>query len=1326
MAERVAALTPQQRALFLRSREKQRATDEDSVIPARTGPGPWPACADQAALWYFQQVDAEAVPYNIGNGQRLLGPLEPPLLERAYADLVRRQEMLRAFYPVVDGVPHVAIADDLGGSITWVDLRGEPAAERERLAQQAAARLINQPFDLEKGPIVRFVVIRLADDVHLMVPVMHHSITDAVSYNIFFRELIALYGGHLRGNPAPLPPITRHYIDYALWRNQWLASAAFQEQSAWWEQELKGAPTRIGLPGDYPRPKVFNDRGSRTFFKLSGDVTQRLRARNRLAGTTSLMTLLAGTFALFYRWADMRDMLIAVPASHREHREMAHVIGYFLNYVPFRGRITPGMSFEALLEATKTTVLGGLKHKRVPFSAMVEALKPERDPSAMPLAQLGFVYVSAAGLNTEAAKLHQEGAPEFRVEGYYADREISPMDLQFIFMEGADEVDCFIEYAADIYKRETMEQLAASFECLFDRLLAAPGRALELHPLGKNIPEALARARFDDSPAALHEPFFARAGTTPTTTAVTDGTQSFSYGELAQQVEATARALRALGVRGETPVGVCLKPGVTAVVVLLAVLRAGGTYLPLDMPPQRRRRVLDDCRPLLVIVDDDAVDADWREVALYRIGALAASRQNAAQPELPTRLDPDQTAAILHTSGSTGRPKGVMVTHRGLAHRLAWWAAQCPATPGEPFALTAGANVNEYLMEVFDALHQGGTLHVAAASVRAEPIKLAAYLEKHGMRRIQMVPSVLRLLVAEPGITTRLASLTHLVVHGESLPVDVAAAVRRKLPHCTLVNNYGLTEATGACAAEVTQTGELPGRVPVGFGLGGLDLYLMDGAGNPLPAGAVGELYLGGPALSRGYAGDAAGTAARFVPNPFGNGGRLFRTGDLARFDSERGLTILGRADRQLKIRGNRIEPGEIEAVLRAQGGVVDAAVLLVGDDLAAAVQTAGSLDRETLRQSMLGALPEAMIPTRFHFVEALPRTASGKTDLGALGAIVSRETTAVGHKYVGPTTVSERLLARIWRAVLHHPAPGIDDDFYELGGHSLRAAEVMARLNRETGRALPLTLLLQTRTIRGMARALDGFDEWQAACAGSAPALLGEAGAAKLFAFPPLLGFAMIYRPLAERLPGFAFMGFDFVDQPDPPAFYADQIENEQPEGPLRLLGYSAGGNLAFAVTQTLEARGRQVAALILVDSMARTETPEDATVLHRRKAAFLADLHGQVREDPVMRVYADTPYLLGLMEKTPGAFHAYHYRGCDTGTVSAPIYYVRGEAEPERTHAREAWASAATVRYHQGRGRHEAMFQGEALEHNAALLRDLLTPSRQHEALALDAGTA
>lgn len=1315
LAERVAALTPQQRELLLRTRERQRGVQSESSLPARTGPGPWPACADQAALWYFQQVDADAVPYNIGNAQRVFGPINPPLLEQAYASLVQRQEMLRACYPVVDGVPYVAVAEQRDLPIIWVDLRNEPAATREHAAQQAAARLINRPFDLVKGPIMRFVVLRLAAEEHIMIPVMHHSITDAVSYNIFFRELIAYYWGLVRGRPAQLPPITRHYIDYGLWRNQWLQSEAFQSQLAWWQAALAGAPTIAEIPADYKRPKVFTYRGSRVFFTLDQRRTQALRALNRRAGTTSLMSLLAASYALFYRFAGLEDMLIAVPASHREHREMTHVIGYFLNYVPFRGRVHAGMTFNQLLAATKENVLGGLQHKRVPFSAIVEAVKPERDLRYMPLTQLGFVYVSAAGLNTEAAKLHDEAdAPPFRIEGYYADREISPMDMQLIFMEGSDEVTCFLEYASDIYKHETMEYLTRAFLHLFDQLLAAPTAAVDRLPLDKALHGARSLARLapdygDTAHENLSAPFWRQALTTPDTTAVMDGERSLTYAALAAQATAVARALSARGIGRETPVAVSMHNSAAAVAALFGVLAAGAAFVPIgpELPPQRRRAIADNVRPALVLVDGDSAGFDWGDLPICNAAALAPDESYVS----PQAAMSQQLAYILHTSGSTGRPKGVLGKHGSLVHRLRWLAARCPAAPGELFALTANPDINEWLMEIGQALFQGGTLVIAPQTVRKDPALLVGFLAEHRLRRIQMVPSLLRLLVQRPTLGAELADLQIMVVHGEALPVDVAAAARAALPACTLVNNYGLTEATGACAYVVDEVAALPGPVPIGQSLGGHDILLLDGAMNPVPPGAVGELYLAGPAVARGYFNAPAETAARFVPDPNGDGTRLFRTGDLARFDPQQGFIQLGRADNQLKVRGNRVEPGEIEAVLRRAPGVADAAVYALNGDLVAAVQGPETLDANDLREFLRPRLPEFMVPTLWVVVPALPRTHSNKIDQQRL-LDLARSRQPSTRQWVAPRTETERRLAAVWADVLGCAAPGIDDDFYELGGHSLRAAEIVARLHRDGGRAVPLALLLQTRNIRRLAEMVERLGDWHLSDSAGGPTLLGAVGTQNLFVLPPMLGFAMIYRPLAERLPGVSLYGFDFVDTSEPESVVADHIERQQPHGPLSLMGYSAGGNLAFETAQELERRGRTVKHVILLDSIYRQGPPPSENDLQARRAAFLADLQDQLREDPVMGEYADEPYLLALIQKTPGAFYHHHYRRCDRGTVKAPLVFLRcGEDDAARAGARAAWrAATGDFRELRGHGRHDGMLQGEALAANAALLLEVL----------------
>ncbi|CAM2068730.1 Amino acid adenylation domain-containing protein [Sulfidibacter corallicola] len=1323
LAERVAALTPQQRQLLLRAREKRLEAQADDTIPPRTGPGPWPACADQAALWFFQQIDAHAVPYNIGNGQRLFGPLDHAVLETAYRQLVRRQEMLRARYPIVDGVPHVDIADDPDPTIEWVDVRHVPPEHRERAAEKEAARLINRPFDLEQGPIVRFVIIRVAEEGHLFVPVMHHSITDAISYNIFFRELIAIYWGLKRNKPVSLPPLTRQYVDYGLWRNRWLESDVFREQLEWWHRTLAGAPTVADVPGDYPRPEVFSYRGNRVFFTLGRDTTQALRALNRRAGTTSLMTLLAASYALFYRYAGLADLLIAVPASHREHREMTHVIGYFLNYVPFRGRVTPGMSFTQLLAETRTTVLGGLKHKRVPFSSIVERVKPDRDPSRMPLAQLGFVYVSAAGLNTEAAKLHDE-APPFRIEGYYADREISPMDLQLIFMEGTDEVTCFLEYASDIYKPETMEYLTDTFRYLCQACLSEPDRPIDGFPLmgpiaAQLIPKSwnpmghptreVSRADVSTS-ETLHGRFEAQSARSADTVAVSCEGRAWSYDELDRHASAIAGRLLHRGITAETGVAVCIDPSPEGIAALLGVLKAGATYVPIaaDFPQPRRQAVLAESRAAMVLVTAGSRDLGWDGLPILIVDEIP---EDDTPQALPT-VDPRQAAYILHTSGSTGKPKAVMGTHLSLLHRLSWITAQLPPEIGEPHVLHAPMTVNESLTEIFQALHHGGTLIVAPEEIRKDPVQLISLLAAHRVRRTQMVPPLLRLLLARPELDRELAALRLLILQGEPLPADLAHTCRRLLPNCTPINNYGLTEATGSAGFPITETAAWIDTVPVGFSQGGVALHLLDGHLNPLPPGAVGELYLSGPALARGYAGRPGATAERFIPDPNGNGTRLFRTGDRARFDPAHGFTILGRVDRQIKIRGNRVEPEEVEATLRLLPAVEDAAVLAKRGELIGFVQSAAAISTESLRAHLLGYLPDFMVPTAFVCLTALPQTAGGKIDRRQLSE-TAVATQPISKTPVAPRGETEKLLVQTWAQVLGHPTVGIDDDFFELGGHSLKAAEIVARLHRDSGREVPLALLFQTRTIRRLAETLDRLGDWHLLRTGSGPALLHHTGRSKVFAFPPMLGFAMVYRPLAERLPDLSLYGFDFTNVPDPAERYADHIEAIQPTGPLKLMGYSAGGNLAFETAGVLEARGRTLECLVLIDSLYRKgPAPNEHDILERR-AAFLVDLERQLRSDPVMGPYAEEPYLQGLIRKTPGAFYLHHHRGRDQGQVAAPIDYIRsGEPDPGRDPARAAWAAATTgtFREHRGDGAHDGMLQGEALTATSALLAAIM----------------
>jgi amino acid adenylation domain-containing protein/non-ribosomal peptide synthase protein (TIGR01720 family) len=1028
--------------------------------------GPLPLSFAQQRLWFIEQLHPGQATYNIPAALRLRGPLDVAALERALTEMVRRHEVLRTTFRADAGVPVQVVAEPFAFAIPVEELRGLPEAEREEAARGLARRAAARPFDLVREFPLRVQLARLADEDWALAVTMHHIAGDGWSIGVLVREVSALYGAFSRGEPSPLQEPALQYADYAVWQRGWLAGEALETQLAWWREALADAPPLLELPTDRPRPLVQGDAGDRRAFRVPAETTAALRELARKEGATLFMVLLGAWQALLARYAAVEDVSVGSPVAGRTRVETEGLIGFFANTLVLRTDLSGDPAFRALLARVRETTLDAYHHQDVPFEKLVEELRPERALSHTPLFQILFSLQNAP---REALALGTVAARSLAVGSGTA-----PFDLSLEIAEEGGTVAGSLGYRTELFDGATIERMLDHFGALLQTVAADPERRLSdvalLAPAERERLAAWNRTAAPLPPERrVHRLFQAQAARTPDATAVRFGDTALSYAELDLRSTRLANLLRARGVGPEVRVGLLLERTPELLVAMLATLKAGGAYVPLDpaYPAERVRWTLQDAGVrVLVTSGETEVPAFGGETLRLDAEADAIAAVGDGAPE--SGVTEENLAYVIYTSGSTGRPKGVQVEHRSVASLLHWLDEH--VRPEERAGVLASTSVtfDVSVAEIFDTLVRGGTLLLGENALDLGRVA------REEVRSAYMVPSaaaeLLRAGALPADITLNLA--------GEALPPALAQALYDGGAG-RVANIYGPTEATVYASSGVVEPGS--GRATIGRPITNARTCVLDARLQPVPVGVVGELFLGGKGIARGYLGRPALTAEKFVPDPFAGepGARMYRTGDRVRWTPEGEVEYLGRMDQQVKIRGFRIEPGEVERVMEEHPAVAEAVVAVREDRpgdrrLVAYVVPAPDADPSAageVQRLLRERLPSYMVPGALVVLPALPRTSSGKVDRNALPApTLSR---AAGG--AAPGSGMERRVAALWEEVLGVEQVGVDENFFDLGGHSLLAARLQARLAGELGRDVPLVDLFQFPTVRALAERLQG-----------------------------------------------------------------------------------------------------------------------------------------------------------------------------------------------------------------------------------------------------------
>ncbi|MDE3786069.1 amino acid adenylation domain-containing protein, partial [Sinorhizobium meliloti] len=1062
-------------AMIIAGADLQGSPQTAPVIMPVGRDGALPLSYSQQRLWFLAQLDEDSTNYNIPLGWRLQGRLDRVAWRRSLDRLFARHEALRCTFVAGEDDPQVQIlSGDRGLPVVEHDLRDRPDAQAALLDLcQEEART---PFDLAREPLIRGRLIRLADEEHVFLLTQHHIVSDGWSMGVLVRELSSLYRAFEAGEDDPLPPLAIQYPDYAAWQRQWLSGERLQRQAQYWRDTLSGAPARLALPTDRPRPAQQSFAGASVPVIIDEALTRGLKRLSRQHGTTLFMTVLAAWAAVLSRLSGQDDIVIGVPTANRRRREIEDLIGFFVNTLAVRIDLSGEPSVSDLLERARRAALTAQDHQDLPFEQVVEIVQPPRALGHTPLFQVGLAWQNNTGGSLDLPGLQVEAAGEGLDQVKF--------DLELNLGEQGEAIAGTLGYATALFDRATIERQCGYLLALLRAMLAdaeQPVSELDILPPDERsyLLEELNRTEADyPSDLCVHALFEAQVRRVPDAVALVFEEQSISYGALNADANRLAHHLIGLGVRPDQPVAICVERSPAMVVGLLAILKAGGAYVPLDpaYPGERLRQLLDDAGPRLLLCDA----AGRAALGAEAIADLSAVDLDAAMPAWADQSadDPDphalgltarNLAYVIYTSGSTGTPKGVMVEHRGMTNYLSW--ARESYAPISSSVVSSSLAFDATVNSLFAPLVSGGHALLTKEGDEVEGIR-SRVGTPCGL--VNVTPSHLDVLGQQLQSAGDASQVEVLVIGGEALSSSTVELWRQIQPAARMVNEYGPTEAVVGCAFhDIPADLSASTNVPIGRPIANTRLYVLDGHGQPVPFGAVGELYIGGAGVARGYLNRPDLTAERFLADRFSGkaGARMYRSGDLARYLPDGNLEFLGRNDDQVKIRGFRIEPGEIAARLLEHELVGDAAVVAHADAAGdkrlvayvVAKTTDGSAEADgaglaaSLRAHLGGLLPDYMVPSAFVRLDALPLTVNGKLDRKALP--VPDDDAYARRAYEAPQGEIETLLAGIWAELLGVEQVGRHDNFFELGGHSLLAVQMMERLRR-------LSLGVEVRTV--------------------------------------------------------------------------------------------------------------------------------------------------------------------------------------------------------------------------------------------------------------------
>jgi amino acid adenylation domain-containing protein len=1216
----------------------------------------------QERLWFLTALHPEDPAYNVPVAFRLSGDLNVAALEQSINAIVARHETLRTTFAAVDGEPFQFISASETLKLEFIDLTSWPDAEVDIECKRLTSAMAEQPFDLTRDRPLRASLIRLAADDHLLLLTMHHIVSDAWSVGILIQELSSFYKAFSIGSVASLPELPIQYRDFAEWQRNRLQGESLKQQVAYWASQLTGA-AKLNLPADHVRPTVRTSRGAHLAFNLGRDISKRLKDLSTAEGVTPFMILLAAFKVLLFRYTGERDIVVGSPIAGRNRVETENLIGFFVNSLALRTDLSGNPTFRQLVARVREITLEAYTHQDLPFEKLVEELNPVRDVSRTPVFQVMFGLQNAPRAAIDL--------PNLTVKRVSVDSQTAKFDLTLLMSETGHGLTGWLEYSTDLFERSTIERLRGHFENLLVSITLNPDGRIAALPLMSAREQQQIQSDWNATKTAfprercIHDLFEAQALQRPGDVAVIFNDREVTYGELNKRANQLGHYLRRQGVGPEVVVGLALDRSIEMIVGILAVLKAGGAYLPLDRsyPHERLLFMIKQANARIILTQSDVL-ANWpaSEAKLIALDGNQAHLSSDDDRNLESVSGPENLAYVIYTSGSTGQPKGVSVTHRNVV-RLVKETKYARFEAGEVFLQFAPVTFDAATFEIWGALLNGARLVVTAPGIESLQ-SLGQTIQRYGVTTLWLTAGLFH-QIADTELNN-LSGVKQLIAGGDVLSPAHVEKVAQTLVNCQLINGYGPTENTTFTCCGTLKAGSVDRSVPIGRPISNTQVYVLSDELEPVPVGVPGELFVGGDGLARGYLQDPSATAERFVPNPFAGepGERLYRTGDEVRYRADGSLEFLGRLDHQLKIRGYRIEAGEIETQLLGHPNVAQAVVVAQQDEpdekrlIAYLTLTNGQgVNSSELRSYLKERLPEYMVPAGFVTLDKLPFTRSGKVNRRALPTYEAARDLA--EEFIAPRTPVEEGIAEIWKKVLRVESVSVRDNFFELGGHSLLAVRLLSEIEKLYGQKIPLTFLFQGATIEQLAAVLtvrksqDNLTLFEIKSGQWRPPFF-------CVSVPDVnaLGYVPLARHLPEEQPVYVLQAAFHKDWDEEYSVqeveslateYIRAMRELQPEGPYMLGGMCAGALIAFEMARQLEAEGQQISMVAIFDTWA----------IHAYNSLWWVDYYSRkfmflLRKNWRYKVNFVATKTKGVLKNIAGLFQ----RGSRDGRVSSNVW--------------------------------------------------------------------
>jgi len=1159
----------------------------------------------QQRLWFMEQLDPGSATYNTPAAVRLKGQLDEIALRQSINEVVRRHEVLRTVFPAREGNPVQEVRRAGEVELPVIGLSSMEREEGQEQAKLVVEKEARRGFDLSEGPLLRALLVKLGEEEHVLMVTMHHIVSDGWSTGILVKEFSQLYEAYHQGEESGLEELELQYVDFAIWQREWLQGEVLEEQLSYWRQQLRGLEV-LELPTDRVRPRVASHQGRSVNFEISEDLTKGLRELSQREGVTLFMTLLAAFQALLHRYSGQSDVAVGTDIANRDQIEIEGLMGFFVNQLVMRTDLGGNPSFRDLLQRVRTIALGGYAHQNLPFERIVEDLALERDMSRGPLFQVKLVLENQPQQDLELYGL--------KLESLESSSEAIKLDLNLVVKEGTNQLRGILHYAVDLFDRPRAERILEHWQLILEQMVADAKQRIDEVELLVGRERRLLLTEWNVAETqyggaeCVHQLIEEETRQNPDAIAVVYEDQQMTYRELNRRANQLAHHLWEIGVRPEARVAVFMEKNLELVIGLYGVLKVGGAYVPMDTshPLERLSYMLEDAQVPVLLTSEALklkLPAQCLQIVTLDQGNVEIERQSCEDLELETPAE--NLAYVIYTSGSTGQPKGVEIEHRQLTNYVRAVGEKMGMKRGWRMALVSTVAADLGNTVLFPALCGGGRLYVISAERATDAPGMRDYFEQEQIECIKITPSHLgALLSVEGGEAVVPAEL--LVLGGEASAWDWIRRVQTLKPQCRILNHYGPTECTVGVVTEELEgwtEGKGLGMVALGKPLNNTHVYVRDRQGQPVPIGISGELHVGGKGIGRGYLNHADFTADRFIPDSLSgeSGGRLYRTGDLVRWAESGSLEFLGRIDDQVKIRGFRVELGEIETLISRHEAVEQCAAVVVSEEngekwlVCYVVGKAGrEINSRELIEYLQGRIPNYMVPSAIMILEKLPLTANGKLDRRTLLTIEPYKQ----QKRSGllpPRDNAELFMKGIWEEVLGIEDIAINDNFFDLGGNSLTAVCLVARIESIYKNKISVRTIFDNPTIEELTR----FVRQKTALSSPSTVVpLRSRGSLRpFFCVHPAGGLANCYLPLARHLgsqvPFYGLQSHGLDDSQSPlrrieemASLYIKDLRRIQPHGPYQIGGWSLGGTVAFEMAQQLSAAGEEVALLALFDA--------------------------------------------------------------------------------------------------------------------------------------------